>query len=517
MRSVRARVLPSLRSLAGCTVGPDYSRPRVDAPATSGASTTRRPPRSRTREWWEQFGDPALNQLIDEALRENRDVRIAAARVDQFLGALTTTRSQFYPADRLQRRREPQPREPRRPAAARARRRPVLHALPGRARARSWQIDLFGRVRRQSEAAQAQVLRERAGAPRRGPVARHAASPRATSTLRALDRQLEIARATAQNYAETRELFELRFKGGVVSRGRARAGASRSTSRRSPRFPRSSSRSPRRRTCSRSCSAATPGRSRAARRSTSSSRPAIPADLPSELLERRPDILQAEQNLVAANAQHRRGEGALLPDHLAHRAARLGEHRVRRLPDRAGARVELRRASPARSSPFGAIEGQVRAAEAAQREALAFYQQAILNAFRETNDALVGTLKKRDESRRRRRKRVARAARVRAALAAAVRQRLRELPRGAVRRERAVQRRARPRCASQAERLHAARQRLQGGRRRLGERGRQARAAAAWRGRGCRPRTPTSPTSTVPAVFGGNGESSRRRDSVGAE
>ena len=47
--------------------------------------------------WWEQLGDPVLNQLIDEALRENRDVRIAAARVDQFIGAPGTTRSQFYP------------------------------------------------------------------------------------------------------------------------------------------------------------------------------------------------------------------------------------------------------------------------------------------------------------------------------------------------------------------------------------------------------------------------------------
>ncbi|HET9701214.1 MAG TPA: RND transporter, partial [Burkholderiales bacterium] len=77
----------------GCTLGPDYLRPtvdtppawRVDYPEAAGVADTR---------WWEQFGDPALNELIETALKENRDLRIAAARVDQFLGLRQTTRSQ---------------------------------------------------------------------------------------------------------------------------------------------------------------------------------------------------------------------------------------------------------------------------------------------------------------------------------------------------------------------------------------------------------------------------------------
>ncbi|MDH5223037.1 MAG: TolC family protein, partial [Betaproteobacteria bacterium] len=82
--------------LAGCAVGPDYVRPvlttpetwRIDYPQAADVANTR---------WWEKLGDPVLNQLIDEALRENRDVRIAAARVEGFLGALASTRSQFFP------------------------------------------------------------------------------------------------------------------------------------------------------------------------------------------------------------------------------------------------------------------------------------------------------------------------------------------------------------------------------------------------------------------------------------
>src|SRR5688572_14238769 len=83
--------------VGGCmVVGPDYERPPVDPPSRwrvqyAEAAAVANP------KWWEQFGDPALNELIDAALRENQDVRAAAARVDQFIGALTSTRSRFYP------------------------------------------------------------------------------------------------------------------------------------------------------------------------------------------------------------------------------------------------------------------------------------------------------------------------------------------------------------------------------------------------------------------------------------
>ena len=82
--------------VVGCTVGPDYERPAVDAPTAWRIEYVTAAEVANTR-WWEQFGDPVLNELVDSALRENLDVRIAAARVDQFIGALTSTRSQFYP------------------------------------------------------------------------------------------------------------------------------------------------------------------------------------------------------------------------------------------------------------------------------------------------------------------------------------------------------------------------------------------------------------------------------------
>ena len=82
--------------LAGCMVGPDYVRPTVESPTAWRIDYPMAAEVANTR-WWEQFGDPVLNDLVDDALRGNLDVRIAAARVDQFIGALATTRSQLYP------------------------------------------------------------------------------------------------------------------------------------------------------------------------------------------------------------------------------------------------------------------------------------------------------------------------------------------------------------------------------------------------------------------------------------
>src|SRR5262245_34769363 len=81
---------------AGCTMGPDYQRPAVELPESWRVETAGTEDLADGR-WWTRFGDPTLNELVETAIRENRDVEAAAARVDRFLGALTTTRSQFFP------------------------------------------------------------------------------------------------------------------------------------------------------------------------------------------------------------------------------------------------------------------------------------------------------------------------------------------------------------------------------------------------------------------------------------
>ena len=132
-----------------------------------------------------------LNDLIETALRDNRDLRVAAARVDQFIGALTTTGSQLYPqigygADATRARATTEGMPPFPPTLS------PYFSLYNVSLGASWQTDLFGRVRRQTEAAQAQVYASEQG--QRG-VVLTLVSGVATSyiVLRSLDRQLEIA------------------------------------------------------------------------------------------------------------------------------------------------------------------------------------------------------------------------------------------------------------------------------------------------------------------------------------
>ena len=184
----------AVAGLTGCMPGPDYVRPEVTAPSAWRIDYTKAAEVANTK-WWEQFGDPVLNELVDSALRENLDVRIAAARVDQFVGALTATRSQLYPqlgygvdANRVQASRVGQP-----PLPAGA---DSYFSLYQASLGASWQLDLFGRVRRLSEASQAQVYASEQA--RRGVVLSLVSSVTTSYiVLRALDRQLEIAQATA--------------------------------------------------------------------------------------------------------------------------------------------------------------------------------------------------------------------------------------------------------------------------------------------------------------------------------
>ena len=381
-------------ALAACTVGPDYRRPEVSMPAQWRIDTVQAVEIANPR-WWEQFGDPVLSDLIDEALRGNRDLLVAAARVDQFIGALTTTRAQFYPqigysADAGRSRSSrvgappiPSPADP-------------YTTLYQAALSAQWQIDLFGRLKRQTEAAQAQVYATEQG--RRAVVLSVVTSVAASYiALRTLDAQLEIARASAANFAETRRIFDLRFRGGVVSQVEVSQVES--------QYQQALAAIPE---LERQIAAQenllcillgrNPGPIARGKPIGQLAAPAIPAGLPASLLERRPDILQAEFNLVAANANIGVAKSLYYPTLtltgvLGSVSTALGDF----LSGPATAwSLAAGLAGPAFT--FGAIEGQVQSAEADGRAALAFYQQTILGALRETNDALIGADRKRREA-----------------------------------------------------------------------------------------------------------------------
>jgi multidrug efflux system outer membrane protein len=380
--------------VSACAVGPDYKRPQTESPQDWRVEYPKAAEVANTM-WWEQFGDPALNQLIEEALHGNLDIQVAAARVDRFLGALTTTRSQFFPqfgyAGGASRNRASQAGVTPLPAGV-----GTDYSLYQANLNAAWEIDLFGRVRRQSEGVQAQVYASEQG--RRGVILSVVTSVASSYVvLRALDRELEISRATARNYADTKQLFQARFAGGVVSEVELSQIESQYQTALAA-IPSFEQQVAVQENLISVLLGRNPGPIPRGKPIDELVAPAIPAGLPSELLERRPDILQAEQNLVTANANIGVAKSLYFPS--ISLTGLFGSVSTTTTAFLTGPSKTWSLAADLAGPifTFGAISGQVRSAEAAQQEATLFYQSTILNAFRDTNDALIGAQKKFEEA-----------------------------------------------------------------------------------------------------------------------
>ena len=388
------KILFTLVLLAGCSIGPDYKRPDIDVPEQWRVMDYPAAADAANTLWWKQFDDPVLDALVDTALRENLDIQAASARVDQFLGALASTRSQYFPqlGYNAEASRNRASRNGQIPLPAGAD--PWYNLYQGALTA-DWQIDLWGRVRRQSEAAQAQVLASVQG--RRGVILTLAASVASSYiSLRGLDRQLEIAQATAKNYSGTVDLFALRRKSGVVSQLELSQAKSQYEAAVAA-IPALEVQVAATENLISILLGRNPGPIPRGKTIDQLAAPAVPAGLPSVLLERRPDILEAEQALVAANANIGVAKSLYFPT--LSLTGLLGAVSTAASEFfSAGARTAAVAAGV--SGPlftFGGIRGQVDTAEAGQRLATVFYRQTILNAFRETNDALYGAQKTREQ------------------------------------------------------------------------------------------------------------------------
>ncbi len=376
--------------VAGCMPGPDYVRPEIATPAKWRIDYAEAAEVANTK-WWEQFGDPVLNDLVDAALRENIDVRIAAARVDQFVGALTATRSQLYPqlgygvdASQAQASRVGQPPIP--PGVDRT------SSLYQASLVASWQLDLFGRVRRLGEAAQAQVYASEQA--RRGVVLTLVSSVTTSYiVLRALDRQLEIAQATADNFNETLRIFEARFRAGAAAKTEVMQVTSQAQQALAaiPAFEQAIAAQE---NLISILLGRDPGPIPRGRTIDQLVAPAIPAGLPSELLQRRPDILQAEQNLVAANANVGATRALYFPNISITGVLGSVSTEMSDLLTGAASTSLLRGGVAGPIFTFGGIKGQVDSAAAQREQAELLYRRTVLNALRETNDALTGSQKK---------------------------------------------------------------------------------------------------------------------------
>ena len=389
MAAHRRACLLAAAALAGCTLGPDYRRPEIAAPAAFQYEPKDAAATADTL-WWQQFHDPVLDGLITEALAHNTNVQIAAANVGQAAALLTQTRSQLFPAlgvgagAQRERTREPAfaaliPNYPNPASAYQA----ALQA--------SWELDLWGRIRRQSEAAYANVL---AGAEARRGVILTLVAQVATSylQLRGLDAQLSVAHKTLDTYKESVDLFTLQFQYGQVSQMNvAQAQSQYETA--AAQIPLIESQIAQTQSSLAVLIGRDPGPIARGKSMYELQLPQVPAGVPSALLERRPDLLQAEQQLIAANAQIGAAKALYFPTISLTGAFGNASNELSKLfsgPARVWS-YSGTLAGPIFS--FGAISGQVAQAEAAQQAALLSYRLAIRNAFADVDNALVANQK----------------------------------------------------------------------------------------------------------------------------
>ncbi|MGF6288486.1 MULTISPECIES: efflux transporter outer membrane subunit [Paraburkholderia] len=378
-----------LLALSGCLLGPNYQRPAVEVPATYRFAQGEAAGIANAV-WWEQFQDPVLDQLIATALQDNRDVKVAAARVDEFRGMFVTTRSGLFPqvsaGAEASRQRVSQVEAVTVPKGVS----PVYNQFEATL-AVSWELDLFGKVRRETEAARANLLASEEG--RRATILTLVSSvASAYINLRSLDRQLEIAKETVQSRAESVRVFEARFRYGEVSQMELAQSQSEYQAAQVT-VPQLEAQIGQQEDALSVLIGRNPGAILRGRELAQMGTPPIPAGLPSELLERRPDLLEAEQTLVAQNA--------LIG---AARALYFPSISLTGLFGSVSAQFSNLFTGPARVWSFagsvtqpiftaGNITGQVHQAEARQQEALYSYEKAIQVAFQEVEDSLLSVQK----------------------------------------------------------------------------------------------------------------------------
>ncbi|HQU49384.1 MAG TPA: efflux transporter outer membrane subunit [Casimicrobiaceae bacterium] len=394
MTDVRRLVLVIAAGLAACTVGPDYRKPAVDAPASFQYLPADVKDTANT-EWWKAFGDPVLDALIDEALANNRNVKVATANVEAAAALFTQARSSLFPqvGYGVTAGRQRTSESGLRPEVAAALNNPA--SAYEAALSVSWELDLWGRIRRESEAARANLLATAEA--RRGVVLSLVAGV-ATNylQLRGLDGQLEVAKKTLGVYAESVKLFELQFRYGQVSQMNVAQARS--------QYETAAAQIPQIETQIAQTEAAlailvgrNPGPIPRGKTIAELTPPAVPSGLPSSLLERRPDLLESEQQLVAANAQIGAAKALYYPRITLTGALGFASPELSDLfkgPSRIWSYAG-QLAGPIFS--FGAVSGQVAQAEAAQRAALESYQLAIQNAFADVDNALVANAKGREQ------------------------------------------------------------------------------------------------------------------------
>jgi multidrug efflux system outer membrane protein len=371
--------------LGGCAVGPDYKRPVVVSPAVFRGDSAPTNNSFADLDWWQVYKDPTLQALVREAFTNNYDLRIAVTRVEQARALAMQARSPFVPSLNYN------------GSISRGRNEAFGSPFPNNASTMTsatatlnafWEVDLWGRVRRLNEAARARLLASEE--------ARHGVRMTLLGEVAAdyfrlleLDQELEIANRTTNSFAESLRVFSRRLEGGTASAleaARAEAALADAAAAIPAILDQISG------TENQLCLLL--GRSPGPIQRNDSSLegmtpPPVPAGLPSTLLERRPDVRQAEQLLRSANAQIGESVAEFFPR--IGLSALLGKVSPELSAFTLGSANAWGIAASGSGPLFegGRLVGQYRQAKATRDEALLNYRQTALSSLRDVADALI--------------------------------------------------------------------------------------------------------------------------------
>jgi multidrug efflux system outer membrane protein len=383
--------------MSGCMVGPDYKRPIVDTPGGYRTADAGNPAAGATaaaasfgdQQWSQVFEDETLQTLIRTALEHNFDLQLAAARILEAQAQVGITRADQFPnvsagVNVLGER----------PSVALGFPSTNLAAVEAQASA-AWELDFWGKYRRATESARAQLLASQ-WAQRAVVTTLISQVSSGYFGLRALDLELDISKRTLQSRLESLQLANVRERGGVTSLLDVRQaeqlvyGATSEIASLERQIAQQEN-------FLSVLLGGFPGPVARGRSLTDQPhQPEVPAGLPSALIERRPDIQRAEQELVAANAQIGVARAAYFPD-IALTAQ--GGFESRALSALFSATNIIWSAAATATQPVftaGRTRSRVAIAEARRDEATIAYQQIVRQSFREVSDALIGYQKIRE-------------------------------------------------------------------------------------------------------------------------
>jgi outer membrane protein, multidrug efflux system len=373
-------------AFTGCMVGPNYKRPDVPAPPQFRAGEPQPAQASLgDTKWFDLFQDEVLRGLIKEAQQANYDIRIAAQRVLEAEGQVAATRAGLFPQLGAQ------------GNAGRTGTKSPIQSWGGGLGVASWEIDLFGKLRRATEAARADLLAQQEN---QKAVMQTLVSQVATAyfSLCELDAELVFVRESIKTRTESLKLVTAREQGGVatmldVDQAKTLVASAQANVALLERAQEQTE------NLINFLLGKPPGPVARGKILTEQPQPPqVPAGLPSALLERRPDLRVAEQQLVAANARVGVAKAAFYPSINLTAAGGYQTSDLLGVVSRSGFAYSMGGVVDLPIFDAGRRSGNYKTAKAVHEELLINYQKAIQGAFRDVSDALVGYQKTKEYS-----------------------------------------------------------------------------------------------------------------------